>query len=433
MTKFDRRGFIRIGSISAFGLLPFGEFLRLRAQNPVGTGGTKQEPGDISVIHLLLAGGMSHLDTFDMKPDGNPKFRSPFKQIPTVVPGLQVCEHLPLTGRKADKYLVIRSMTHKSANHDVAMNMIMTGHEMLPTVEQPSVGSVVAKELGPRNELPPYVSIPSPPGNWGTRAGFLGPKFNAFNTGEVNVPNFAVRDLDLPIGLDWGRMQKRHALMSLVDSRIRAWDNTKTFDTMDAYYRSAFELMQSPRAKKAFDVAQEPESVRETYGRTTMGQGCLLARRLVEAGVRFITVSRGFNAWDHHANIFPALANDFLPELDRAFSALIEDLLQRGMLDTTLVLLTGEFGRTPEINVNGGRDHWPNCFTLCIAGAGVPGGSVWGASDKDGMFVADRPVEIPDFIASIYHKLGIDHTKEYVSNIGRPIKLAGDGEPLHFL
>jgi uncharacterized protein (DUF1501 family) len=189
--------------------------------------------------------------------------------------------------------------------------------------------------------------------------------------------------------------------------------------------------MRSPRAKKAFDIAQEPEPLRERYGRTGLGQGCLLARRLVEAGVRFVTVSSG--NWDHHTSVFTNLANEFLPELDRAFATLLEDLTARGMLETTIVLVTGEFGRTPEINVYAGRDHWPNCFSLAIAGGGIQGGRVWGASDKDGMFVKDNPVEVQNFVATIYHKLGIDYTKEYVSNIGRPIKLAGDGEPLHFL
>jgi len=207
--------------------------------------------------------------------------------------------------------------------------------------------------------------------------------------------------------------------------------NTDTFESIDSYYRNALELMRSPRAKKAFDIAQESEPLRERYGRTGLGQGCLLARRLVEAGVRFVTVSSG--NWDHHTSVFTNLANEFLPELDRAFATLLEDLTARGMLETTIVLVTGEFGRTPEINVYAGRDHWPNCFSLAIAGGGIQGGRVWGASDQDGMFVKDNPVEVQNFVATIYHKLGIDYTKEYVSNIGRPIKLAGDGEPLHFL
>jgi len=429
MERFDRRAFLKIGSITAFGFLSYGDVLRMRAQSP---GKTPVKTKDISVIHILLGGGMSHVDTFDLKPAANPSYRSIFKPISTKVPGLQVCEHLSLTAQQANKYCVIRSMTHKASAHGAALALMMTGHEFLPTVQSPSLGSVITKELGPRNELPAYVAIPAANGNY-ARGGFLGPRFNPFNAGNPNVAKYAVRDLDLPMGVDWARMEGRHSLLSLVDSKIRSWDTSDTFESLDSYYKTAFELMRSPQAKKAFNIAEEPEALREKYGRTTVGQGCLLARRLVEAGVRFITVGRGFNSWDHHNNIFPNLANDFLPELDRAYSALLADLSERGMLDSTLVLLTGEFGRTPEINVNAGRDHWPNCFSLCLAGACVPGGLVHGASDKDGMFVKDGPVEVPDFVATLYHKLGIDYSKEYISNIGRPMKLAGDGKPLSFL
>jgi hypothetical protein len=309
------------------------------------------------------------------------------------------------------------------------MALMMSGHELLPTVRHPGLWAVASKELGPRNELPAYVAIPQ--SNRYSQGGFLGPRYNPFHAGSPNVPKYAVRDLDLPMGIDWSRMDARYSLLSLVDSKIKKWDTSDTFESIDSYYRNALELMRSPRAKKAFDIAQEPEPLREKYGRTGLGQGCLLARRLVEAGVRFVTVSSG--NWDHHTSVFTNLANEFLPELDRAFATLLEDLTARGMLETTIVLVTGEFGRTPEINVYAGRDHWPNCFSLAIAGGGIQGGRVWGASDKDGMFVKDNPVEVQNFVATIYHKLGIDHTKEYVSNIGRPIKLAGDGEPLHFL
>jgi hypothetical protein len=330
-----------------------------------------------------------------------------------------------------NRVTLIRSMTHKQSAHGAAQTLMLSGHDALPTLLAPAMASVIAKELGARNELPPYVNIPQPRGN-NARAGFLGPRYNPFSAGNVNVPNYSVRDMDLPLGVDWARMEGRHSLLHLVDAKIRNWDTSEAFGTLDSYYQSALELMKSPRAKKAFNIAEEPEKVRNDYGRTQMGQGCLLARRLVEAGVRFVSVGKGDNEWDHHANLFPAYANEFMPELDNAFSALLDDLEQRGMLDSTLVLVTGEFGRTAEINVNTGRDHWPNCFSLVVAGAGVPRGQVVGASDADGMYVKDRPVEVPDFTATIFKKLGIDFQKEYVSNIGRPLKISA-GKPLNFL
>jgi uncharacterized protein (DUF1501 family) len=235
------------------------------------------------------------------------------------------------------------------------------------------------------------------------------------------------------MGVDWTRVDHRRSLLAMVDERFRRLDTTGISETMDSYYQTAFDLMRSERAKKAFNIAEEPEKLRDQYGHTSLGQGALLARRLVEAGVRFVTVSRGFNTWDHHGDIFRTLGNTFLPELDSAYATLLRDLHDRGMLDSTLVILTGEFGRTPEINVNAGRDHWPNAFSMTIAGGGIQGGRVWGASDEKGMFVRDEPVQVPDLIATIYRRLGIDHEKEYISNIGRPIKLAANGTPLKFL
>lgn len=419
MNRFDRRSFITIGSIAPWGLLSWGDVLSARPAAP---------KKDLSIIHILLGGGLSHIDTFDMKPDLDAKSRSIFKPIPTNVDGLQVCEHLPFTAKQADKFTVIRSMTHKDGSHEGAMDLILTGHKPLPTTKHPSMGAVVNKELGPRNELPAYVSVPS--GGRSEQAGFLGPQFNPFNAGNPNVEKYSVRDLELPMGVDWTQMESRYSLLKLVDSKVSKWDTGTTFDSIDSYYQSALDLMRSPLAKKAFDIAQEPEQLRDKYGRTGTGQGCLLARRLVEAGVRFVTVKRG--NWDHHTNIFENLANDYLPEFDRAHAALLEDLHDRGMLESTIVLVTGEFGRTPEINVYTGRDHWPNCFSLTIGGGGIEGGRVWGASDNEARFVKDDPVEVPDFIATLYSKLGVDRTKEYTTSIGRPIKIS-DATPLTFI
>jgi hypothetical protein len=426
MQHFDRRAFLKLGSTCVFGYLGLGDVLRLRAQSPAPA------KRDIAVIHLWLTGGVSQLDTWDPKPGIDSRYRSQFNPIETNVSGIRISEHLPLTARQADKYVIIRSMTHKQAAHEAACNLVQSGHNPLPTIQFPAVPAVVGKEMPRRGDLPSVIAIPAATGSW-DKAGFLGPHHNPFDAGNPNVEAYKVRDLELPMGVDWSRMDHRRSLLAVVDEKFRRLDTQGVVESMDAYYRTAFQLMQSEQAKRAFRIDQEPEALRERYGRTSLGQGSLLARRLVEAGARFVTVSRGFNTWDHHKDIFPLLKNDFLPELDRAFSTLLDDLAQRGMLDSTLVIVTGEFGRTPEVNGMGGRDHWPNVFSLVMAGAGITGGRVWGASDEKGMFVRDNPVQVADLIATIYKKLGIDYEKEYQSNIGRPVKLTDNGKPLEFL
>ncbi len=422
---FDRRSFLKIGSLSVFGSLAWGEIARLRAQT------VERSKKEISVIHVMLSGGMSHMDTLDMKPDVRPAFRSVFKPIETNVSGIQICDRLPLLARQADKYTIIRSATHKLSVHERASYLVYSGHEPLATVNYPSMGSVINKELGPRNELPSYITIPAMTGLWET-SGNLSSKYNPFETGDPNKPDFSVRDIRLPMGVDWERVDRRRSLLALVDKQFREYDASGIFDTVDSFYQMAYDLVRSPKAKKAFAIDEEPQAMREKYGRTPMGQGALLARRLIEGGVRFVTVSNGYYKWDHHAKVFENLGDRFLPELDRALSALLEDLHARGLLDTTLVIATGEFGRTPEINVNAGRDHWPNVFSILLAGAGVPGGQVWGSSDADGMFVRDNPVEMQDLVASIYQKVGVDFNKEYLTRIGRPFRLS-EGKPLPFL
>jgi hypothetical protein len=424
MQRFDRRSFIRVGSLGLFGSLGYGDMLRLMAQSPPA------EPvkRPMAVIHLFLAGAMSQVESFDPKPDADSKYRSIFKPIATNVDGIQICEHLPMLAKMADKYTIIRSMTHKIADHDQATTLIMTAREPLPTIQVPWLPAVVNKELTSGNELPAAIAIPGAPIN---SAGFLGPRYNPFNAGNPNADQYKVRDMELPMGVEWARMERRQKLLNLVDENFRRIDRSGVAESMDAYYHTALDLMKSEKAKQAFKIEEETDKVRERYGRTSFGQSTLLARRLVEAGVRFLTV--GLAGWDHHQNIFPEMKNTYLPDLDRSVSALLEDLDQRGMLDSTLVVMNSEFGRTPEINGSAGRDHWPNAFSAIVAGGGVRGGRVWGATDEKGGFVKDNPVQIPDFVATIYKKLGIDPQKEYISNIGRPIKLGANGRPLEFL
>jgi len=427
MEAFDRRSFIKLGSIAAFRWVTLGDVLQQRAM------AASRKGDDISVIHLFLTGGMSQMDTFDPKPNSKPEFRSKFETIATSVPGFRVTEHLPRCAKLAHKYTTIRSMTHKTPVHVPACGLILSGHLPLSSITHPCVGSVVAKEAGPRNELPAFVSVPGSTGYW-EGAGYIEPRFNPFDAGNPNANKYQVRDLDLPLGVDWARMDHRRSLLKLADEKFRRYDSQNLIENMNSYYQTAFGLMQSERAKKAFLIGEESEKLRDAYGRTSLGQGALLARRLVQAGVRYITISRGFNTWDHHGNIFPQLSETFLPELDNAFATLLEDLESHGMLGKTLVIVTGEFGRTPEINGLAGRDHWANAFSMCLAGAGVPGGQVWGETDENAAYVTKDPVEIQDFTATIFDKLGIDYTKEYINPLGRPTKLSADGaKPLKFL
>jgi uncharacterized protein (DUF1501 family) len=424
---FDRRYFLRVGSLSLFGSLSLGDVLSLQAASP-----SSARTNDISVILFWLQGGISQLESFDLKPDADVRYRSLYKSIPTNVPGFHVSEKLPELAKRADKYATIRSMTHPFADHNAACVMMLSGHKQLSTIAFPVAGSVVAKELGPKSDLPPFIRVPGPIMSLES-PGYLGREYAAFSAGDPNSENYQVRDLTLPMGVDWDRMGRRRGLLSLADNTFRRLESANQFETMDSYHQTAYSMMSSPVTKKAFDIQAEPDSLKEKYGRTSMGQGALLARRLVENGARFVTISQETQVWDMHWDIVPR-SDQHMPPLDRAVAALLDDLEDRGMLENTLVLVTGEFGRTVEISSVVGRDHWPNVFSLIIAGAGITGGRVYGSSDEIGKFVKDNPVQVHDFMAAIYHKLGIDYTHEYMSNIGRPMKVLPDGsQPLEFL
>ena len=409
---FGRRDFMRIGSLGSLGLTLSGAL----------RGGAKK---DISCILVWQSGGNPHTDTFDMKPDAPLEIRGEFKPISTNVPGIQVCEHLPFTARQADKFTILRSMKSKENNHERAINYLLTGYLPLPTLEFPSMGSVVSKELGAKNGMPPYVAVPNTFPSYG--AGFLGGAYNPFIAGDANVSGYRVRDLALPADVDWSRVGNRKYLLNQMDAKFKAIETSPDFGAMDAFEQRAYDLLSSPVAKKAFDIQAEPEALREQYGRTPVGQGCLLARRLVESGVRFVTVAKGWLNYDTHGDNFNTMQKILLPEFDRAFAALLEDLDQRGMLDTTLVIANGEFGRTPKINSDAGRDHHCKAWSVVFAGAGITGGRVLGATDKTGTEVTDLPVEPEDLLYTIYSILGIDPTKEHHTPIGRPVKNANGG------
>ncbi len=416
--SFSRRSFLSVGALTLFGRIGLGDALALRAAAPGVAPNPK--PEDLSIILLWLAGGLSQFESWDPKPQAKESYKSKFGSIPTNVPGIHVGELLPLSAKHADKYTIIRSMTGKDAVHESAQAFMLSGHAPRATLHFPSYGSVIAKELPPRNELPPYILTGGPVSKW-EQAAFLGPKYNPFLADDPNKEDYKVRDLDLPLGVDWARMDRRNSLLRLADERFRRMDTIGIVDAMDTHHQTALTLIRSERAKRAFRIESEPEKLRDKYGRTSLGQGCLLARRLVEEGVRLVSVrSQG---WDHHFNLFDDISTKKLPELDRAFAALLEDLNERGLLGTTMVIVGTEFGRTPEINVNDGRDHWPAAFSLVVAGGGIEGGRTLGATDHNCWEVTEKPIHVPDFIATIYAKLGIDYHQMYQSNVGRPVRV----------
>jgi hypothetical protein len=412
---FGRRDFLRIGSLGALGISLDGV---LRA-------GAKR---DISCILLWQSGGCGHLDTFDLKPDAPKEIRGEFKPISTNVPGIQICEHLPFTARQADKFTILRSMKSRENNHERAINYLLTGYLPLPTLEFPSMGAVISKELGSKNGLPPYVAVPNTFPSYG--AGYLGGSYNPFIAGDPNVSGYQARDLTLPADVDWTRVGNRNFLLKQMDAKFRAIEASTDMAAMDSFYQKAYDLLKSPAARKAFDIGAEPESLRERYGRTPVGQGALLARRLVESGVRFVTVAKGWLNYDTHGDNFNIMKKALLPEFDRAFAGLLEDLHDRGMLDTTLVIAMGEFGRTPKVNDAAGRDHHSKAWSIALAGAGIPGGRVLGATDNNGVQVTDLPVEPEDLLFSIYTLFGVDPAREYQTPIGRPAKPVNGG---HFI
>ena len=327
-----------------FGLsLP--ELFRLQATEP---GKPKK---DVSIIVLWLSGGLGQHDSFDLKPDAALDIRGEFKPISTSLDGFQICELMPEMAKQARKYTVIRSMTHDQADHGVGQHLMLTGYRQTPAVEYPSIGSVIAHERGWYKDMPPYVIVPDAPPLPFFGPGVLGSEHSAFAAGDPNSSSYEVQNLNLPLGVDWSRMHRRKEMLETLERRFRRIESDPSFDAMDQFAKRAYSLMSSPQARSAFDLSQEPDALREKYGYTLTGQGALLARRLVEAGVRFVLVSKAFGTFDTHSSNFQSLRGE-LPELDAAAASLYEDLDQRGMLDSTVVLITGEFGRSPKINTS---------------------------------------------------------------------------------
>jgi len=375
-------------------------------------------------IIFFLEGGPCQHDSFDPKPDQPAEIRGSFKTIPTSVPGVHFSELLPRCAQNLSRFSVIRSVYSREAIHEKAKQYIFSGARPNNAFKHPVFGSVVAKELGPRNGLPPFVCIPRK--DISADAGFLGPAYDPFITGDPAGKEFKVQDLSLPSNLTLDESVSRSQLLAAMDEEIRQTEKSKTVEGMDYFYQKAFDLVSSTAARKAFNLSEEPDKLRDSYGRNSAGQGALLARRLVESGVRMAAVFQ--SGYDSHTNNDEASRKIF-PVFDQAFAALITDLEDRGLLSTTLVLAIGEFGRTPIINHSAGRDHWPGVFSIAAAGAGIPGGQIIGSSDAQGGAPKDRPVSIEDLGATVYKKLGIDFHKEYRTT-GRPVRINSDGTPI---
>ncbi|MBI3874406.1 MAG: DUF1501 domain-containing protein [Verrucomicrobia bacterium] len=422
----SRRSFLKIGAL-AFGGLTVAKQLQLEAQAAASGKSAK----DLSVILLWQGGGPSHLDMWDLKPNAPSEFRGSFNPISTVIPGYQVCEHMPRIAKVVDRLAILRSVTHPDSGHESASHTLLTGYKPtndIPSNEVPSYGSIVGYEMGPRIEgFPAYACVPRAPKS--TAAAYLGVAYNPFETqGDPNAADFQVRNLKLPNGLTLARLQQRRDLMKTFDNLRRDVDASGLITGMDAFSQKAFELATSPKVQAAFDISRESAQLRDRYGRHTMGQSTLLARRLVEAGVRFVTVDTG--GWDTHANNFESLKNNKLPQFDTSFASLIEDLDQRGMLEKTLVLVWGEFGRTPRINKDAGRDHWPNAMTAVMAGGGLKRGIVLGESDARAEFPKERPISPQDVLSTMYAQLGINQDITYTNEADRPVSILNYGTPI---
>lgn len=428
----SRRAFLRIGSLPFLGI---GLEQTLRAAAVGGASSTSGSGGGRakSVILVWLSGGPPQMDTFDPKPNSN------FKPISTNVPGIQISELLPKIAQQMDTLSIIRSMHSPENNHPEGTYYGMTGHRPNPSFRFPSWGSIVSRELGSRKDLPPYVVTPPLSYGHSYMSGNMGPQYNPMITPDPSQENFSIPDLTLPASVSPELIADRQAFLQVVDREYRSREKFERYQSMDTYQRQALKMILAPDVRKAFDLSQEPDSVREAYGKDRFGQAVLLARRLVEAGCRFVT-AEGFNhsEWDTHTKNDKSLSENLAPRLDKALSTLLTELKERGLLESTVVVVMGEFGRTPDINPEAGRDHWCHCWSLAMAGGGIAGGRVIGASDNRAAKVADRMVTVGDMYATVYQALGIDWSKTYVGKDGRPIYIANSledkpGSPVHEL
>ena len=422
----NRRDVLRVGSLVPVGLSLAG-FLRAEDDGQV-----VHHRRAKSVILVYLGGGLSHHDSFDLKPDTIADIRGKYNPISTNVAGLQIGELLPLMSQTMDKVCLVRSGAHNNDHHETATNWVMSGRFGSAFGDWPAIGAVAAHESGFPGTLPPYVAIPRNPSfTWELgKSAFLGGRYESFKAGDPNEAGYRVRDVAQAELLADVRVKRRQSLLSTVDQLASTIDGNDQLAAYDQFQRRAAQMVLSGEARDAFAIEKETNELRDRYGRTTFGQSCLLARRLTERGVTFVTVS--FGGWDHHAKIWPGLESK-LPDFDRGFSALVQDMHQRGLLKDTLVVAMGEFGRTPKINKDVGRDHWAPAASLLFTGAGVVPGKVIGATDKDGAQAIEHPVAPADVAATILTALGIDPQKQLRTPDGRPVEILEHGKPIEAL
>ncbi|HXG10360.1 MAG TPA: DUF1501 domain-containing protein [Gemmataceae bacterium] len=430
---FTRREVLRIGTAGLMGLtLP--QLLRLEAQaKAVGGADALKNRKATSVILVWLPGGPATIDMWDLKPEAPEGIRGEFKPIQTNVPGIEICEHLPKMAQVMDRCTVVRSLAHSIPSHAIAATWMTTGNKPTPALQYPSLGSLASKLLPCEMGVPPYVTFSELRNGSVGQAGYLGTAYNPFvvegigGAGRGGAANLRVRGITLPTGFTLEELEDREKLVEGFDKGFRALDRSSELaDGLDAFHKQALDILRSDKTKQAFDLAKEPPSLRERYGNNPFGQGALAARRLVEAGVRFVTISGG-GGWDTHNNNFQTLKNRNLPQLDQTLSALIEDLDNRGLLDQTIVYCAGEFNRTPRINQRAGRDHWARSMAVVLAGGGFKRGHVHGSTDSQGMAPATEPCTPDDIAATIFHLLGINPHHELMTSTGRPIQLFREG------
>ena len=439
-TAFGRRSFIQVGLLGGMGLsLP--DLFRVSARAgevrmPGSDIGKRPEGRAKNVIQIILPGGLAHQESWDPKPEAPIEYRGPLGVVKTKIPGVVFSENLARTAQVADKITVVRSITGHIPDHAQATYQMFTGYLPTPAIQHPSLGAVLSQEFGPRNNLPAYVGVPNVPSAGGT--GYLSSKFGAFELGaDPGQKNFQVRDITLPKGMTEERFERRRTAREALEDHFRTLEsNPAELDATGEFYQQAYKLISSPAARKAFSLDGEPDAMTKLYGEYRnprggniigIGRQLMLARRLVEAGVRLVTVMyNGTDGWDNHLRIKEAVGNG-MPAFDHAFAGLITDLDQRGLLDSTLVMVTSEFGRTPKVNENAGRDHWARVYSQVLAGGGIARGQIYGASNATASEPDTDPVTVENYLATVYRQLGINAEDRLLAPGGRPIDIVRDG------